>query len=82
VNEATIDVPSGRLSLGGVGDLSDTLRIDVDPGSYRVRVYYGNLTSLIKSAPNNEHYKLIMWRAAPAPVLVLKQPNTVREMAE
>jgi hypothetical protein len=76
VNEATIEVPSGRLIVAGILDhLRDARAIDLEPGSYRTRLYYGDLGSLINGIFSNEHYKLIMWRAAPGPLLVLKQAS-------
>ena len=74
VNETTIEVPSGRLIVAGIFDfLRDARPIDLEPGSYRTRLNYGNLGALSNGAFSNEHYKVIVWSAAPGPLLVLKQ---------
>jgi len=75
VNECSFEVSSGRVVIAGCTDyFADAARIDVLPGSYRARVYYGNLNSLSDDGlDGDDHYKVILWRAAPAPVQVLKQ---------
>jgi len=75
VNECSFEVSSGRVVIAGCTDyFPDAARIDVLPGSYRARVYYGNLNSLSDDGlDGDDHYKVILWRAAPAPVQVLKQ---------
>jgi hypothetical protein len=78
VNECTLEIPSGRLVIAGIGDdLPDFKRIEVLPGSYRVRVYY-NLDSLTDDLDRNDNYKIVLWKAAPGPVLVLKQSQRFR----
>jgi hypothetical protein len=44
------------------------------PGSYRARVYYGNLGLL---TGGNDHYKVVLWNAEPSPLLVLKQASVL-----
>jgi len=47
VVEAGLDVASGRIVIAGCTDyFPDTMRIEVPPGSYRVRVSYGGLDTL------------------------------------
>lgn len=76
VNETTIEVPSGRLIVAGIFDfLRDARPIDLEPGSYRTRLYYGDLGALSNGTFSNEHYKAIMWSAAHGPLLVLKQAS-------
>src|SRR5512133_2492575 len=76
VNEAPIEVRSGRLMVAGVcDDLADAQRIDLEPGSYRVRLHHGNLGSRANDAHVNEHCTVIMWRALPLPLMVLKQAS-------
>src|SRR4030095_6846218 len=44
VNECDIEVMSGSLVIAGCTDyFPEAARIKVKPGSYRARVYYGNL---------------------------------------
>jgi hypothetical protein len=69
VNECTLDVQSGRIVIAGCTDYFPTAaRIEVSPGSYRARLYYGNLDAL-----SDDHYKVVLWLAAPGPLKVLKQ---------
>ena len=78
VNECTLEVPSGRIVVAGCTDyFPDAARIEVDPGSYRVRAYYGNLTALSSNGlEGDDRYKLVLWAAAPGPLQVLKQRIT------
>ena len=82
VNECSLEVSSGRVVIAGCTDyFPDAARIEVLPGSYRARVYYGNLSSLSDDGlDGDDRYKVILWRAAPAPEQVLKQrsPQTGR----
>jgi len=75
VNECTLDVQSGRIVIAGCTDyFPDAARIDVLPGSYRARLYYGNLDALSDDGlDGDDHYKVVLWRAAPGPLKVLKQ---------
>jgi hypothetical protein len=75
VNECTLDVPSGRIIIAGcTDDVSGAARIEVSPGSYRARIYYGNLGSRSDDGQHgNDHYKVILWKAEPGPLRVLKQ---------
>jgi len=75
VNECTLDAQSGRIVIAGCTDyFPDAARIEVSPGSYRARLYYGNLDALSDDGlDGDDHYKVTLWRAAPGPVKVLKQ---------
>ena len=75
VNECTLELPSGRVVIAGCTDyLPDAARIDLTPGSYRARVYYGSMSSLSEDGLHGrDHYKVVLWRAAPGPVQILKQ---------
>ena len=47
VNECSLEVQSGRIVVAGCTDyFPDAARIDVAPGFYRARIYYGNLNLL------------------------------------
>lgn len=78
VNECSIDVPSGRLAIAGCTDyFPDAARIDLPPGTYRVRIYYGNLRSISPDGLKGEdHYKLALWRSPHEPLRILKQRPT------
>jgi hypothetical protein len=75
VNECTLDVQSGRIVIAGCTDyFPDAARIEVLPGSYRARLYYGNLDTVNDDGlDGDDHYKVVLWRAAPGPLKVLKQ---------
>ncbi len=81
INECTLEVPSGRIVVAGCTDyFPDAARIEVPPGSYRARLYYGNLDTISPDGLEGEdHYKLVLWRAEPGPVRVIKQRNTLRQ---
>jgi hypothetical protein len=73
VAEASLDLPSGQLeiheSTGGAID-----QIVLEPGTYRVRAYFGALTDLSDDGlEGNDRYKIVMWPATFSPVRVLKQ---------
>jgi len=59
VVEASLQLNSGQLKIAGplphAPDVS--FRVNVVPGTYRVRVYYGGLR-----VPGAEHYHIVMWR--------------------
>src|SRR5262249_35545510 len=78
VNECSIQINSGRIVVAGCTDyFPDAARIVLQPGVYRVRVYYGKLDSLSPDGLEGEdHYRLAMWPATPGPVVVLKQRNS------
>jgi len=76
VNECSLEVPSGRIAIAGCTDyFPDAARIEVSPGNYRLRLYYGNLNSVAdpNALEGEDHYKIEMWQAPVAPLQVLKQ---------
>ena len=75
VNECDLDVQSGRIVVAGCTDyFPDSARIDISPGSYRARLYYGNLEALSEDGlDGDDHYKVVLWSAEPGPLKVLKQ---------
>lgn len=75
VNECDLEVPSGRIVIAGCTDYFPTAaRIEVPAGSYRARVYYGNLDRLSENGLGGEdRYKVALWPAAPGPMKVVKQ---------
>ena len=73
IAEASLELPSGHLEIhectGGSID-----QINLEPGTYRIRAYYGGLNELSEDGlDGNDHYKLILWRSSYSPVVVLKQ---------
>jgi hypothetical protein len=75
VNECSIQVDSGRIVIAGCTDyFPDAARIVLQPGTYRVRIYYGNLESLSPDGLEGEdRYRVVMWLGPPGPAVVLKQ---------
>jgi len=76
VNECLLDVPSGRIVVAGCTDyFPDAARITVSPGSYRVRLYYGNLDALSEDGlEGRDVYRVAIWPDdAHVAVRVIKQ---------
>jgi hypothetical protein len=75
VNECDLEVQSGRVAIAGCTDyFPDAARIDLSPGLYRARVYYGKLNTLSSNAlDGDDHYKIVLWSAVPGPPKVIKQ---------
>lgn len=73
VAEASLELPSGHLEIrectgGSIG------RIDLSPGTYRVRAYFGALSELSEDGlEGKDHYRLVLWPEVFSPVEVLKQ---------
>jgi hypothetical protein len=83
VNECDLLVNSGRIVVAGCTDyFPGAARIDVPPGSYRARLYYGNLNSLSENGlEGDDKYRIVLWRAASAPLKVLKQCSNLPRYA-
>jgi hypothetical protein len=75
VAEASIDIPSGRLVVAGNSDYwPEAPRIDLAPGSYRVRVGYRGLATVSEDGlGGDDSYALVLWHAPAAPAFVLKR---------
>jgi len=70
VAEASIEVPSGRIVVTEpTGSLPDALRIPVEPGTYRARIFYGLLDKIDEMGFEGEdHYRVVLWpRMATSP---------------
>ena len=74
VAECSVEITSGRMVVAGCTDyFPDAARIDLPPGSYRTRVYFGNLSSLSPDGlEGDDHYRVVMWSAEPGPIQTLK----------
>lgn len=71
VNECSLVIESGRLivaSLFEVNSAPEHRRVHLSPGVYRVMICYPRKLEI-----GNDYYKVVLWRAEPSPVLVLKQ---------
>jgi len=75
VVEAGLDVASGRIVIAGCTDyFPDAMRIEVPPGTYRVRISYGALDTLTKHGLNgDDRYRLQLWLATSTAVRILKR---------
>ena len=75
VNECSIEVPSGRLVIAGCIDyFPDAVRLSIEPGTYRARVYYGKLDELSEDGEQgDDHYRIVLWPGASAETKVLKR---------
>jgi hypothetical protein len=73
--ECSISVESGRIVAAGCTDyFPDAMRIDVQPGIYRVRVYFEELNSLSANGlEGSDKYSLQLWPAPTGPITVIKQ---------
>lgn len=75
VAECSLDIPSGKLVVMGVTDFfPEAARILVDPGTYRVRIHYGN-RSYPDASHEGEYYLAILWRGTTEPVSFIKRPD-------
>lgn len=63
VTEASLEVPSGRIIITGCTDsFPDAARITVNPGTYKVRIYYGALGSVDEfRLDGDDHYRVALW---------------------
>jgi hypothetical protein len=75
INECNIEIPSGRIVIAGCTDyFPDAARVQVLPGTYRARVYYGDLAFLSEDGlEGDDRYKIVLWPSPPGELLVLKQ---------
>ena len=75
VVECDLEIGSGRVVVAGCTDyFPDAARIDVEPGSYRVRVSYGALSALsVNGLEGDDHYRVQLWPGDPAGVRVVKE---------
>jgi hypothetical protein len=63
ITEASLNVPSGQIVIAGCSDyLPKATRLPIQPGSYRVRIYYGGLGSVSENGLEGEdHYRVVIW---------------------
>src|SRR5262245_50070485 len=75
VTECSIDIPTGRLVVAGCTDyFPEAQRIQLAPGAYRARIFYGRLHSLSEDGLNgDDHYKVSLWPGETAGPVVLKR---------
>ena len=73
--ECSISIESGRIVAAGCTDyFPDAARIEVRPGSYRVRVSFEALNTLSADGlEGRDRYHLQLWPASVGPIEILKQ---------
>lgn len=56
-------MPSGHIIIAGCTDyLPDAARIIVNPGTYKVWIYYGALDSVDElQLDGNDYYRVVLW---------------------
>lgn len=63
INECSLVVNSEKLVLAGCTEyLPDAVRIEVEPATYRVRLLYGNLETVIDDWEGEDFYVLQLWK--------------------
>ena len=74
VNECDLEIKSGTIVVAGCTDyFAEAARIQVEPGNYRARIYYGDLNSLSDDGlDGDDHYKVALWRSEPGGLRNLK----------
>jgi hypothetical protein len=75
INECSINVPSGKIVVAGCTDyFPDAERISVEPGTYRARIFYGDLDALSEDGlDGDDKYKVALWRGVAIEPKVIKQ---------
>jgi hypothetical protein len=63
VVQCNIEIPSGKLMITGcITDPEDTIKIDVTPGHYGVRVFWSNLEKTDELGfEGDDHYLVQLW---------------------
>jgi hypothetical protein len=65
INECSLEVSSNKLILSGCTEyLPDAARIEVEPGTYRVRILYGNAETITDEDNGDDFYILQLWKDA------------------
>lgn len=75
ITECDIEVKSERLVIAGCTDyFAEAARIEVEPGHYRARIYYGDLDALSEDGlDGDDHYRIALWKSEPKGVRVVKR---------
>lgn len=76
VVESSIEIKSGKLLLTGpTSDETDSLTVQIDPGLYGLRAYYGMLDEVDSEGFEGEDfYRIVLWKTKePLETVVLKR---------
>ncbi len=72
VVEASLQIHGTELQVCPCPDPVVEGHIPITPGTYRVRIYYGNLESSRETEEGDDYYRIIVWPAPWDSVRVLK----------
>lgn len=78
VMECDLEVKSKRIVVAGCTDyFPEAMRIDIDKGIYRCRIYYGNLDKLSEDRlDGDDFYELHVWRTEKNKgIIIVKNKN-------
>lgn len=75
VTECSLEAPTGRIVIAGCTDyFPDAARIEVKPGTHRLRISYGSLQSLSEDGlDGDDRYRVQLWQAPEIEPRVLKR---------
>lgn len=73
--QCTLDLPSGQLMISGpTGDSDEAVVLELAPGHYGVRIFWGNLEDVDDVGFEGEDlYKIVMWPATELETRILKR---------
>ncbi len=75
VTECNLELPSGKMLISGPTESLDlAARITVEPGMYRMRIYYGALEEVDDDGfEGDDFYRVVLWRGKIAQNKVIKR---------
>lgn len=73
--QCTLDVPSGEMLIGGpTEDPEHAARVELAPGRYGVRIFWGNLENVDEVGfEGDDVYKIVMWPNTELETRILKR---------
>jgi hypothetical protein len=79
VTEASLVVPSGIVKIGGPTEPWPNVQsFRIRAGTYRMRIYYGDLKSVRNETEGNDHYKIQIWPGEHQNPAVLKEGSFMK----
>jgi hypothetical protein len=74
VVDGSIEIPSGFVVVAGCTDFfPSAARISVQPGNYRLRVFYGGSETVSENRfEGQDHYKVSLWPGEPISPFILR----------
>lgn len=71
VAEAPLDLSSGWLLVYGCTEPDPSAQIEVEPGIYRVSIFFGGLKTVVGER-GDDFYRIEIWKSVFSPVEILK----------